>query len=342
MKEGSRLSREQLLSCLEFGKALTSELDPNRLLERIMEKVSKLFPSETWSLLLLDEATETLRFELSIDLDLEQMKDVRLALGQGAAGHCALKQELLVLEDVKQFDFFHGKVDELSGYRTKSLVCVPIVFAGRTLGVLEMVNPRALDKASIALLTLVSDYLAIGMENTRRYRELRDMAIRDSLTGLYNQRHLYRSLENLIEKCNAEGRCFSLIFMDIDDFKTVVDTEGHLNGSRTLREVAQKIQGCLGEPSFAIAYGGDEFVVVMPDADSVHAAKTAREIRESIKAATFLTRWGRKVQVTASFGVATFPDNACDINDLLALADQAMFRVKNTGKDRVGLSLKGS
>ena len=104
----SRLSREQLLSCLEFGKALTSELDPTRLLKRIMEKISRLFPSETWSLLLLDEATQTLRFELSIDLDLEQMKDVRLALGQSAAGRCALKQELLVLEDVR-----HGIVEGL-------------------------------------------------------------------------------------------------------------------------------------------------------------------------------------------------------------------------------------
>jgi diguanylate cyclase (GGDEF)-like protein len=339
MKAGGRLSREQLLACLEFGKALTSELDPNRLLARVMEKVSKLFPSETWSLLLLDEATQTLRFELSVDLDLEQMKDVRLDLGQGAAGQCALKQELLVLDNVRQYDFFHGQVDELSGSRTESLVCVPIVFAGRTLGVLEMVNPRELDGASIAMLTLVSDYLAIGMQNTRRYRRLRDMAVRDSLTGLYNQRHLYRSLQDLIEKCRVDGGCFSLIFMDIDDFKTVVDREGHLNGSRTLREVAQKIKACIAETSFAVAYGGDEFVVVLPDTDSVQAAETAQKIRASIRAATFLTRWGRNVQVTASIGVATFPDHAVDIKALLALADQAMFRVKNSGKDRVGLSL---
>jgi diguanylate cyclase (GGDEF)-like protein len=127
--------------------------------------------------------------------------------------------------------------------------------------------------------------------------------------------------------------------MDIDDFKRVVDAEGHLNGSRTLREIAKKIQGCLSDASFAVAYGGDEFVVVLPDTDRFHAAEIAREIRDSIKTATFLTRWGRNVQVTASFGVATFPDNAHNIEALLALADQAMFRVKNTGKDRVGLSL---
>jgi diguanylate cyclase (GGDEF)-like protein len=126
--------------------------------------------------------------------------------------------------------------------------------------------------------------------------------------------------------------------MDIDDFKTVVDTVGHLNGSRTLREAAQQIKGCLEGPSFAVAYGGDEFVVVLPETNSLQAAETARKIRDAIKGTTFLTRWGRKVKVTASFGIATFPDHAGDVEALLALADQAMYRVKNTGKDRVELS----
>lgn len=338
MGTDKRLSREQLISCLDFGKALTSELNPNRLLEKIMEKISQLFPSETWSLLTLDEKAESLRFELSNNLDLEQVKDVRLALGQGAAGQCALKQELLVLEDVKDYDFFHDKVDELSGHCTKSLVCVPIVFSGRTLGVLEMVNPRTLNEMSLELLALVSDYLAIGMENTRRYRKVREMAIRDSLTGLYNQRYLFQTLENLVQKSNTEIGCFSLIFMDVDNFKTVVDAEGHLNGSRTLRELAQKIKGCLKKGSFAVAYGGDEFVAVLPDTDSSSAVKTAQKIREAIKTATFLTRWDRNIRVTVSLGVATFPDDTSNIKELLNLADQAMFRVKNTGKDQVGLT----
>lgn len=339
MKDNRGLSRRQLLSCLDFGKALTSELDPNRLLERVLEKVSTIFPSEYWSLLLLDETTQTLRFELSIDLDLAQMKDFRLTLGQGAAGQCALYQKLLVLDDVAQCDYFDDKVDQLSGYRTKSLVCVPIVFAGHTLGVLEMVNPKAIDEMSLELLTIVADYLAIAIENTRRYRRMRDLSIRDSLTGLYNQRYFYRSLEALVNACNAEEGCFSLIFMDIDNFKRVVDSEGHLNGSRTLREIAQRIQGCLSGASFAVAYGGDEFVVVLPDTGRVQAAETARGIRDAIKTATFLTDWGRQVRVTASLGVATFPDDASNIEALLSLADQAMFRVKNTGKDRVGLSV---
>ena len=213
-------------------------------------------------------------------------------------------------------------------------------FAGRTLGVLEMVNPKTIDRSNLALLAPVSDYLAIGVENTRRYRQLRDMAVRDSLTGLYNQRYLYRELDGLIEETRNGGGAFSLIFMDIDDFKSVVDTEGHLNGSRTLREVAQKIRQCLTENAFAVAYGGDEFVVVLPDTDRHRAAEIARDIRGLINASTFLASWGREVTVTSSFGVASFPDDADDVKELLALADRAMFRVKNTGKDRVGLSLK--
>ncbi len=336
MENSNRLSREQLLECIDLGKALTAELEPDRLLERIMEKISELFPSETWSLLLLNEETRELRFQLCINLDYEKVKDIRLAPGQGVAGYCALKQELMVREDVRQCRLFHGKVDELSGTHTKSLVCVPIIFGGRTLGVLEMVNPKTIDKAGLALLTLVSDYLAIGVENARRYREIHDMANRDSLTGLYNQRYLYGALENLI----TEKRCFSLIFMDIDDFKTVVDAEGHINGSRTLREVAQKICECLEGDSFGVAYGGDEFVAVLPDTDTTHAAQVAQKIRHLIKSSTLLTRWGSSVRVTASFGVATFPDDANDLTELLALADQAMFKVKDTGKDSVELGVK--
>lgn len=339
MKDSSKLSREQLLGCIELGKALTSELDPTRLLARVMDKVSRLFPSENWSLLLLDEETQDLRFELSIDLDLEKVKNFRLPLGEGAAGRCALEQELLVLEDVKQYEFFNNQVDEISGFQTEALVCVPIVFAGRTLGVLEMVNPKGMERSHIELLTLVADYLAIGMQNTRRYRKMRNMAIRDSLTGLYNQRHLYRSLRSLVEECKSKGGSFSLIFMDIDNFKAVVDDVGHLNGSRALGEVARNIKACIGDMDFAVAYGGDEFVVVMPDTDRHRAAKIARKIRASIKSASFLTRWDRDVRLTASFGVATFPNDAGDIESLLALADKAMFKVKNTGKDRVEMGL---
>ena len=329
------LTREQLRACVEVSKSITAELDPQRLIPTIMERVSKLLPSETWSLFLLDETTHTLRFEISVDIDLEAVRDVRLALGQGVAGRAAQLQQLLVVDDVSQCEFFFGNVDDTTGQHTASLICVPILFGGRTLGVLEVVNPKRVDTAMLTQLRLLSDYLAIAIENTRRYKLMEEMAVRDNLTGLFNQRYLYPNLKRHINRCREASRPLSLIFMDMDNFKTVVDRLGHLNGSRALSEVAQRIQACLTEPAFGVAYGGDEFVLVLPETDRLQAVKLAAEIRRSIKNAPYLTRWGQQVMLTASFGVATFPEDADDGTGLLALADNAMFRVKTTGKDRV-------
>jgi len=329
------LSHEQLRACVEVSKAITAELDPVRLIPTIMERISRLLPSETWSLFLLDEATQTLKFEISVDIDLDTVKDFRLALGQGVAGKAAQSQRLLVVDDVSQCEFFFDKVDGTTGQRTKSLICVPILYGGITLGVLEVVNPKNVDTVMLTQLRLLADYLAIAIENTRRYKLMKEMAVRDNLTGLFNQRYLYPTLKSQISRCRKANRPLSLIFMDMDDFKSVVDRLGHLNGSRALGEVAQRIQACISEPAFGVAYGGDEFVMVLPEFSRSRAVKLAAKIRRSVKNAPYLTRWGQQVALTASFGVATFPEDADDSTALLALADNAMFSVKNTGKDRI-------
>ncbi len=329
------LTHEQLMACVEVSKAITAELDPEKLIPTIMEKVSRLLPSEAWSLFLLDEIDQTLRFEISVDIDIESVKDVRLALGQGVAGQAALQQRMLIVEDVSQCGYFYNQVDCTTGTKTESLICVPILFGGHTLGVLEVVNPKRLETAGLSLLNLLADYLAIAIENTRRYKIMKDMAVHDNLTGLFNQRYLYPTLKQWLTVCRKTGKPLSLVFMDMDDFKRVVDRLGHLNGSRALSEVAQRIQACLTPPAFGVAYGGDEFVLVLPEYDRRQAVALATQIRCSVKNAPYLTRWSRRARLTASFGVATFPDDAEDSTALLAFADKVMFRVKGTGKDRV-------
>lgn len=334
------LSLAQLRACVEVSKAITAELNPDRLIPTIMEKVSKLLPSENWSLFLLDEATQTLKFEISVDIDIETVKDFRLELGQGVAGQAALTKRLLVVEDVSQCDFFFDKVDGVTGRRTTALICAPILYAGKTLGVLEVVNPKRMDAAVLPLLNLLADYLAIAIENTRRYKLVQDMAVRDSLTGLFNQRYLYPSLQRHLAACGRNGKPLSLVFADMDDFKVVVDRLGHLNGSRALSEVAQRIGSCVSEPAFAVAYGGDEFVLVLPELGRAQAVDMAAKVRQTINTAPYLSKWGHEVMLTASFGVATFPEDAADITALLALADKAMFHVKSSGKDSVNTSIK--
>jgi diguanylate cyclase (GGDEF)-like protein/PAS domain S-box-containing protein len=180
-------------------------------------------------------------------------------------------------------------------------------------------------------------------EKLRRSREkFRHQATHDNLTGLFNTRYLYTALERLVTVSAEEDLVFSLIFMDVDNFKRVVDTYGHLKGSQTLQEMAATIHGGLTEPAFGVAYGGDEFVVVLPDFDKEEAIQKAEDIRARIRQTPYLTEHGHQVFIRASFGVATFPEDAGDVRGLLALADKAMFDVKAGGKDAVRASREAS
>ncbi|MFH1139711.1 MAG: sensor domain-containing diguanylate cyclase [Pseudomonadota bacterium] len=336
MNADSSLSREELLSILELGKALTSVLEPDRLYETIIHKISELLPAHNWSLLLIDEATGELFFEISINLDLAPLREVRLKKGEGVAGRCVELQQSLIVPDVRECPFFSPLVEQLTGFPTKSILCAPLVFGGRTVGVLEVVNPENLNHGAMEKVEFIADYAAIAVENTRRHSRIQEMAIHDNLTGLYNTRYMYQALADLFENQKATGAPFSLVFMDVDDFKRVVDAYGHLNGSRVLQEMAETIQGALTEEAFGISYGGDEFVVILPGAGKEKALEKAEDIRKKVSRTSFLCSLGHDIRLTASYGIASCPRDADDLTGLLALADRAMFDIKKRGKNAVG------
>lgn len=170
-------------------------------------------------------------------------------------------------------------------------------------------------------------------ESERRFRE---QAFRDGLTGLYNQRYLYQSLKNWIDHANTTETPISLLFIDLDHFKNIVDTYGHLNGSRAIQKVAQTIESCLEEPAYAVAYAGDEFVVVLPEMDQEKALAKASDIHCRVRDTFYRLDHDIEVRLTASFGMATFPQHATDLHGLIAAADQALFAIKGTGKDAIG------
>lgn len=163
----------------------------------------------------------------------------------------------------------------------------------------------------------------------------RDLAEHDNLTGLYNTRYLYEALQALVR---TETRC-ALIFVDLDRFKRVVDTYGHLNGSRAIQEVAATIRTVLVEPAFGVAYAGDEFVIVLPGRTRDDAVKLAEEIRTRIAHTIYLVGQGHRVRLRASFGVAAFPDDAQDVEGLLSCGDRALFDVKRRGRGFVGTAV---
>ncbi|RJQ49497.1 MAG: GGDEF domain-containing protein [Desulfobacteraceae bacterium] len=169
-------------------------------------------------------------------------------------------------------------------------------------------------------------------QGRRKYRE---QSLQDNLTGLYNTRYLYRALSRWITTSRRKGKSFSLIFMDIDNFKSVVDTHGHLNASKTLQEISRTIRKMIHEPSFGVAYGGDEFVIVLPGFTKEQALAKAESIRARIKQTRYRKKAGLNITISASLGVSTFPDDAASVPGMLARADQAMFDAKGHGKDSV-------
>lgn len=182
----------------------------------------------------------------------------------------------------------------------------------------------------------ISERRKVEKELERSKEKYRELSIHDSLTGFYNTRHLYSAMETLTAESRRNGLNFSLIFLDIDNFKRVVDTHGHLNGSKALAEVADTIKRCLSAPAYGVAYGGDEFVVVLPGFDHPQALEKAQEIRSKMLETVYLPGVTEGVHLEASFGVSTYPDDASDIKTILAKADQAMFQVKSEGKNAVG------
>lgn len=196
-------------------------------------------------------------------------------------------------------------------------------------------HEKTLDRVIIALVDISRRKEAEKLlrESERRSRE---QSLRDGLTGLYNQRYLYQSLAEWIERSKIAGAPISLIFIDLDHFKKVVDTHGHPNGSRIIRKVAQTIDNCLKAPDYAVAYAGDEFVVILPDTDRSRARRKAAEIRNQVKNSVYRLDREVEVRLQASFGTATFPRDAGNMNDLIAAADQALFTVKKAGKGAIG------
>ena len=163
-----------------------------------------------------------------------------------------------------------------------------------------------------------------------RYRNL---SIIDDLTGFYNTRFLYQSLQEQLERHPAAS--LSVIFIDIDGFKKVVDTYGHLNGSSTIAELAEVIMPLLPEGCYGVSYGGDEFVLVLADHDRAQGGRLAEVIRRAIEQTNFLSFCDLSVHITVSSGIASYPDDAENLEELLANADHALFEAKRLGKNMV-------
>lgn len=327
-----------LTSIYKIGKLLTSTLDRDKLLKLVMEKIGELLSAKNWSLMLIDENKQELYFEIVVGEFADKIKGMRIKANQGIAGWVANHREAVLLSDVSKDKRFHAEIDNISGFRTRSLICVPLICRENVLGVIELVNKRIGEEFTdedLEILKHLADYIAIAIDNAKNFEKIEELTIRDDLTCLYNTRFFHEMLDREIKRSKRKQRELSLIFIDMDHFKEVNDTYGHLCGSKLLKEVANVIIDSVRNIDVPIRYGGDEFVIILPETNKIQASQVANRILENLRAFDFLKEEQLNLKLTASVGFATYPDDAKDKDDLIRKADNAMYSVKNTTRNNV-------
>jgi diguanylate cyclase (GGDEF)-like protein len=342
---GTQLTRQgQELTILhDVAKALTSSLDLDSILQTIMEKMAEYFRPDTWSLLMVDEDRNELYFAIAVGDAAEALKNVRLKVGEGIAGWVAKHGEQLIVPDVEADARFSKRIDDTTKWETRSIICVPVKSKLRVLGVIQLVNVNMtkFTEAEVFFLQSLCDYAAIAIENARWVERIQELTITDDCTGLYNARHLYKTLETEVYRSSRFGYEFSVLFIDLDHFKSVNDTHGHLIGSKLLAEIGYLVKAQLRLIDFAFRYGGDEFVVLLPQTNKDAALVVAKRLRDGLRGSSFCREEGLNLNVRASIGLATYPHDARNAHDIIRQADEMMYLVKNTTRDNIGIASRG-
>ncbi len=224
------------------------------------------------------------------------------------------------------------------------LTAIPLVSDKITIGFLFLASRERragdIDFDIAALLSLIGNNVSLILDKIKLFHEARRLSITDGLTGLYNRRYFYKYLESEIARTKRYGNTFSVMLFDIDNFKIINDTFGHLAGDDVLQDLAKILRSISRETDIVVRYGGEEFIIILPSTSEKEAITLAERIKTSVEKNSFIVRNSEVVNITLSGGIASYPKNASDARSLLKAADNALYAAKAAGKNRI-LYFKG-
>jgi diguanylate cyclase (GGDEF)-like protein len=335
--EGLKRTVDQLAAFNDIAKALTSTLELEAVLDVVGARLSTLLQAQRWSLL-LERDDGLLHFEVVRGQGADALLEEVLAPGEGIAGAVFTTGKARLVPDAKDDPDFARRFDALTELRTGPVLAVPLAVRGRTLGVLELVmgeGQRAFDAEDLRAATTAADFLGIAIDNARNFRRVQELLQVDEATQLFNSRHLHHQLEAEVARCARFARPMSLLFLDLDDFKRVNDTRGHLAGTAALRHAGTLLTSVIRGVDSAYRYGGDEFAVLLVETGVDGSDTVAQRVLTAFRDHPCVLEAGPPVAMTVSVGVASFPDDGISARSLLDAADKAMYRAKTAGKDTV-------
>ncbi len=337
-REEARREHEKLTHLIEIIKTANSVLEPSRVMEVVMDRARGSLRCDLWCLMLVDDKEDRLVLEPVGPGGPGSVQRYAVPLDHGVEGAVLRRRRPVIINELRSHVLYDAEFDRRTGVESRSVMAVPLVSRGKVIGVVKLVNRNpgdAFSPADQSLVTLLMEPAAIALENAILFKKMERLSVTDDLTGLHNVRYLNGFLYREIKRSRRYNLPVSVVFLDMDGFKTVNDRFGHLAGSQTLTEVGQVLRRTVREIDMVARYGGDEFVVILPQTGCRGAMVIAERMRQEIAGTLFLGDMGLELNLTASLGVASFPEQGRTRDELIHQADAAMYRVKESGKNGV-------
>jgi len=318
---------------LEVVRSVNTSLEPDRIAELAVEHAATWVPAPSWALVSADPTGQ-----LTVLADRALHPDLGPAV-YAIAQWVMQRGEEFVTADLRE----DARIPQLDA---ATVVAFPLSCRGHRIGALigldrspSSKEPRLAPVVAKAVRVLLEPVSA-ALDNALLLKRTEALSVTDDLTHLYNSRYLNQVLRRETKRASRSGRPLSLLFLDLDGFKSINDKHGHLSGSRALVEAATVIRGSARETDVVARFGGDEFALVLPDTGGEGAYAVGERIRERVAAHQFLACDGLDLHLTVSVGVATLPDAADSAEELVRAADTAMYQVKDRGKN--GIQVAGA
>ncbi len=330
----ANLTQNLLLNALIH---INSKLNLSEIQEDIVRFTREMLDAKQVALFLLPKGSDELQMVIQKGLPADQVRDMRYKINEGKVGIVAHRRvPMMEREFEMEANIGKSQIEKRAYGFFNPKICAPITFQAKLLGVLAVADLPTVTDVEKQLLMAIAQTSAIALNNAMSFEQLQDFASIDGLTKLYNVQFYRERLREEVRRAQRFQHPFSIIIIDLDNFKDYNDKHGHLMGDRLLLQFADVVKKTLRETDLLARYGGDEFIILCPETDKKHGEQAAERIRKLVGDFPFAHRETQPLRIVSiSAGVATYPEDGLHPEELIRSADEALYEAKRSGRNRV-------